>query len=236
MKLVVQVPAYNEELHLERALDDLRSALPLKPFERTEIVVVNDGSADGTLRAARRAGVRHIVDLPRHRGLGAAFKKGLECGVALDADVIVNTDADGQYRPGDIPALVRPLLERRADMVVGSRRFSAIPGYSVCKLASQTGGNLLLSALYGAAVRDATSGFRAFSRETAELLLARMENDYTYTVESLCLLMKNGKRVSYVPIHPRRPVRPSRLITSKSYYVWNYLATAFSCLFKGPRR
>ncbi len=234
MKLIVQIPAYNEGNLLEQAIKGVREALPGGPLYETEILIVDDGSTDNTLEVAGRMNVRHISGFKEHRGLGAAFKKGLEYSLGIGADIIVNTDADLQYRPEEIGSLLKPILEEKADMVIGDRQLAGIAGYPAYKRISQGTGNFIISCLYRADIKDATSGFRAVRRDAAEFLIPRLVNNYTYTVESICLLLNAGKRICFVPVHIGKPIRRSRLIKNKAYYVGNYLATAFSCFCKRP--
>lgn len=231
MKLVIQIPAYNEEAFLGPLIADIRANIP-SGFSDVEIVVINDGSTDQTADVARQMNVQHIVDLGKHCGLGVAFKKGLEYSLKIGADIIVNTDADMQYRSDEIKRLVPPILEGKADIVVGDRRLTTVPRYPVYKLISQLIGSVLISGLNGRAIKDATSGFRAISKDTARLLIEHMTNPYTYTAESLCILLNARRRIAFVPIHIRESVRPSRLIKSKIYYVKNYLFTVFSYFLK----
>lgn len=232
MKLIVQIPAYNEGRLLEQAIKSVKSSIPVEPFSETEIVIIDDGSTDNTLEVARRMGVRHIIGFKQHRGLAAAFKKGLEYSLDIGADVIVNTDADLQYRSEEIKFLVRPVFDKGADMVIGDRQLTKIAGYPAYKRISQSIGNFIISSLYRADIKDATSGFRAIRQAAAKFLVSRMINKYTYTIESICLLLNADKRICFVPVHIRKPMRQSRLIKNKAYYVGNYLSTVFSYFYK----
>jgi len=227
MKLVVQIPAYNEEGLIERAIENVRRSIPLAPFDKIAVVVLNDASTDRTIQAAQRAKVEHIVSLEQHGGLGVVFKRGLSFALESGADVIVNIDADLQYRGEEIPLLVKPILDRQADMVIGNRQLVNIPGYPKSKLMSQEAGNRLISSLYHADIKDSTSGFRAMSRECAQLLALQLENPYTYTIESLCILLNNKQRIEFVPININETLRESRLIKNKFRYIQNYLQTVF---------
>jgi glycosyltransferase involved in cell wall biosynthesis len=227
VKLVVQIPAFNEEGSLRSAIEDVQNHSGKGKWGSLQILVVNDGSTDDTVKEARNAGVTEIVDLQSHQGLGVAFKEGLRRALALGGNILVNTDADLQYRAAEIPKLVDPIRKGEADMVIGCRDFRKIKGYPKHKRFTQTAGNLLISILYRKKIADATSGFRAFSRETAEILVSSLGNRYTYTIESLCLLLRREKRVLFVPISiQHNPERRSRLITSRLSYVRNYVWTA----------
>lgn len=225
MRTIVQIPFFNEERHLPLVIHDVTTNLGAERFSWVGIIGINDGSTDRSLDVAQKAGVTDIVDLKRHCGLGVAFKEGLRRAIQLDADIIVNTDADSQYGACDIHKLVEPILDNKADMVIGDRQIAGLPDYPWYKYMAQATGNFVVSALLGGDIKDATSGFRALSRDTAKLLIDTMSNQYTYTLESICILLKRNKRIMFVPVSIHRPLRESRLITSKLYYVKNYLGT-----------
>lgn len=232
MKLSVQIPVYNEDLLLEQAIEGMRRNIPVEPFDETEIVLIDDGSTDNTQDVARQMGIKHLIGFKEHCGLAAAFKKGLEYSLNIGADAVVNIDADLQYRPEEIKFLVKPIFDEGADMVIGDRQLTKIAGYPAYKRISQKTGNFIISSLYRADIKDATSGFRAIRRDAAKFLISHMVNNYTYTIESICLLLNAGKRICFVPVHIRKPMRQSRLIKNKAYYVGNYLITAFSYFYK----
>lgn len=225
MKIIVQVPVFNEEKNLAVVINDIKSNSELGKFSSSGLVVINDGSTDNSLEIAMGMGITDTVDLKKHCGLGAAFKEGLRYAIKLDADIIVNTDADFQYRACDIHKLVVPILDNKADMVIGDRQIALLNNYPRYKYISQSLGNFIISKLFKADVKDATSGFRALSRDAAQLLIENMGNPYTYTIESICILLKKNKRITFVPIRINSPLRESRLIRSKFYYVLNYLFT-----------
>ena len=215
MKLVVQIPAYNEEEMLPRALASVRRPVP--GFSKVEIVVVDDGSTDATAGVAREHGADRIVRLPSHRGLAAAFSAGLEEALAMGADVIVNFDADLQYDASDIPALVAPILAGNADLVVGDRGPGTLAHFSPGKRLLQRLGSWVVRQASGLEVPDAASGFRALSREAARRVnvFSRM----TYTLETLVQAGSKDLRVVSVPVTARPPERRSRLFTSVGKYV-----------------
>ncbi len=215
MKLVIQIPAYNEEGNLAAAL----TALPreIEGCDQVEWLVVDDGSTDGTAEVARAAGADHVIKLPQHSGLAAAFSAGIEAALAQGADFIVNTDADNQYVADDIPALLAPLLNQRADVVVGARPIETISSFPASKKRLQRWGSAVVRIISGTRVKDATSGFRAFTRSAASRL--NVFNRHTYTLETLVQAGQAGFAISSVPIRVNPPVRPSRLVSTNSGYV-----------------
>jgi glycosyltransferase involved in cell wall biosynthesis len=214
MKLVIQIPAWNEEEALPGTLSSLPRTLP--GFREVIILVVDDGSTDRTAQLAQAAAVR-LLRLPAHRGLAAAFRAGLEAALELGADVIVNLDADGQYDPGDLPALVEPILAGRADLVIGDRGPGTLSHFSPAKRLLQRLGSWVVEQAAGIAVPDATSGFRAFSREAARRVnvFSRM----TYTLETIIQAGSKGLRVASVPVRAHETARRSRLLSSVPHYV-----------------
>ena len=213
--LVIQIPAFNEISTLPTSL----SALPrtVEGFERVQILVVDDGSGDGTAEAARAGGADRVVRFPAHRGLAAAYTAGIAEALAMGADCIVNFDADNQYDARDLPALVAPILDGSADLVVGDRNTGTVPHFSPGKKILQAAGSWLVRQASGTEVPDATSGFRALSRDAAESLnvFSRM----TYTLETLIQAGAKGLRVASVPVRTNPPLRRSRLIRSTARYV-----------------
>ncbi len=209
MKLVIQIPAFNEEAALPAALAAL--SRKIAGFSEVAVLVVDDGSTDRTSEVARAGGADRIVRLPAHRGLAAAFSIGLEEALTMGADVIVNFDADLQYDPADIPALVEPVLAGRADLVVGDRRAGKLAHFSPGKRLLQRIGSWVVRQASGLEVPDAASGFRALSREAARRVnvFSRM----TYTLETLIQAGSKDLRVargtiSLVLLHGAEPGRP----------------------------
>ena len=215
MKLIIQIPCYNEADTLAAALAELPRRV--RGFDVVEWLIVNDGSTDRTVEVAHRCGVDHVVSFKRNQGLARAYMAGLRASVDLGADVIVNTDADNQYHAGDIPALLAPILDGTADIVIGTRPISTIRHFSLLKKALQGLGSAVVRALSGTAVEDAPSGFRAVSREAAMRL--HVFNDYTYTLETIIQAGRKNMVVQTVPVRVNAELRPSRLVKSVSSYV-----------------
>lgn len=217
MKLIIQIPCYNEA-------DTISGTLRLLPrdidgFDQVEILVIDDGSEDGTADAARQAGANHIVSLPRHSGLAAAYSAGLDACLRLGADVIVNTDADNQYEAQDIPLLLKPILQGQAELVVGDRGVATLPNFSPLKRRLQTVGSRVVSQAANLQIPDATSGFRAVTREVA--LHTMVLSDYSYTLETLIQAGNRKVKVASVPIRTNPTERPSRLMRGISDYLRN---------------
>jgi len=221
MKLIIQIPAWNEEEHLPEAL----AALPreVDGFDAVEVLVVDDGSDDGTAEVARAAGAK-VVRLPVHRGLAVAFSTGIRHGLERGAGVIVNTDADNQYDARDILALVQPILDGEAQMVIGDRQVAGLRHFSPTKRLLQKLGSWVVRRLSGTTVRDATSGFRAISRAAA--LKLHVFTRFTYTLETILQAGEAGLKVVSVPVRVNSvAARPSRLFRSTSGYVLRSLAS-----------
>jgi glycosyltransferase involved in cell wall biosynthesis len=215
MKLVIQIPCLNEETALPRVLGELPREL--RGFDEIEWLVVDDGSTDRTVEVARAHGVDHIVRLTNNKGLAAAFQAGVDACLKLGADVIVNTDADHQYQADDIPKLVEPILDGRADMVVGDRQVKDVEHFSDSKKLLQRLGSWVVRRASGTGVPDTTSGFRAYNREAALQLV--VVSNYTYTLESLIQAGKTLVAVEHVPIASNPRTRDSRLVDSTARYV-----------------
>ena len=210
MKVIIQIPCYNEEATLPQTVHDLPRELP--GVDEIEILVVDDGSVDCTASVARELGVEHVVCMKQNQGLAYAFMAGLDAALEVGADIIVNTDADNQYRGEDIERLLRPLLDGRADIAVGDRGVSTLEHFSPLKRWLQRWGSWVVERAAGIAIPDATSGFRAFTREAAMRLTVL--SDYTYTLETLIQAGARRMAVTYVPIRTNPQTRQSRLIQS----------------------
>ena len=215
VKLIIQIPCLNEEDTLPVTIGDLPREVD--GIDAVELLVVDDGSTDRTVEVARDAGVEHIVRLTNNKGLAAAFQAGLDACLKLGADVIVNTDADNQYRGADVAKLVAPIVAGAADMVVGDRRVAEIEHFSGSKKALQRLGSWVVRRLSGTEVTDATSGFRAYNREAALGLL--VVDDFTYTLESVIQAGKMLVAVDQTEIETNPQTRESRLFGSTGTYV-----------------
>ncbi len=227
-RLAVIIPALNEEDLIAHAINDI--PLRIRGIGRIDIIIVNDGSTDRTGDIVRKMGIKHIVEFNKNRGLGEAFKAGISYALGLGPDVIIQTDADMQYRGDEIERVIRPILEERADAVIGDRQLKKIKGYPLYKLISQLLGSFLAGVLLRKKVKDATSGFVALTRDAAGTLADNLQNSYSYTPEMLCVFAAKRLRFFFVPINIRYPTRKSRLITSKLFYAKDFFSTLFRCL------
>ena len=221
MKLIIQVPCFNEARQLPAMLAELPRVLP--GFDRIEWLVIDDGSSDDTSTVARQAGVDHVLRFAENRGLAHAFAAGLEACCRRGADVIVNVDADNQYRADFLPRLCAPVLAGRADIVVGCRPIARIEHFSLVKKLLQRLGSAVVRLISGADVEDATSGFRAYSRRAA--LALNVYSRYTYTLETLVQARQARLTVVSVPVEVNPPVRPSRLMRGTGEYLRRSVAT-----------
>jgi glycosyltransferase involved in cell wall biosynthesis len=223
MKLIVQIPAYNEEATIAQALRDVPKKI--EGITSIETLVIDDGSTDKTADAARKAGATHIVQLRSHRGLSAAFVAGIDAALRLGADVIVNTDADNQYAGTDIARLVTPIVKGSAEVVIGDREVATSPHMSPLKRSLQRIGSWTVSLASGINVNDVTSGFRAFSREAA--MQINVFNPFTYTLETVIQAGNRNLGVQSVPVRTNAPTRPSRLYRGIGTYLRKSVATIF---------
>jgi glycosyltransferase involved in cell wall biosynthesis len=215
VKLIIQIPCFDEEQTLPATLRDLPREMP--GIDVVEWLVIDDGSTDRTVEVARAHGVDHIVRLTNNRGLAAGFQAGLDACLKLGADVIVNTDADNQYMGADIPKLVAPILEGRADMVIGDRETDQVEHFSPVKKVLQRWGSAVVRRASDTDVPDTTSGFRAYNREAA--LQLQVVSKFTYTLESIIQAGKMLVAVDHVPIRTNEKTRDSRLFPS----MWSYV-------------
>jgi glycosyltransferase involved in cell wall biosynthesis len=215
MKLIIQIPCYNEAETLPCTLQDLPTAVP--GVSTVEWLVIDDGSQDLTADVAKAHGVHHVVRLAQNQGLARAFLTGLENCLRLDADIIVNTDADNQYRGEDIERLVAPIVSGSAEIVVGDRGVADVGHFSPFKRWLQRLGSWVVQQAAGVRIPDATSGFRALSREAA--LRTLVLSEYSYTLETLIQAGARQMAIEYVPIRTNPQTRPSRLMRSLPEYM-----------------
>jgi len=215
MKLIIQIPCFNEAQQLPATLADLPRELA--GFDVVEWLIVDDGSTDETVAVARRLRVDHLVRLTNNKGLAAGFQAGIDTALKLGADVIVNTDADNQYHGPDIASLVRPILEGRADMVVGDRQVQGIDHFSPLKKTLQRLGSWVVRQASATSVPDTTSGFRAYNREAAIQIM--VVSRFTYTLETIIQAGKQLIAIDHVPVRTNPQTRESRLFPSMGSYV-----------------
>lgn len=215
MKLIIQIPCYNEAETLEIALD----ALPkqIDGIDEIEYLIINDGSQDDTVAVAKKWGVHHVVNFKQNKGLAKGFMAGLDGCLRNGADIIVNTDADNQYCGDDIQKLIRPILEGKADMVIGARPIDETEHFSYVKKKLQHFGSWVVRKASNTDIPDAPSGFRAFSREAA--MRINVVNDYTYTLETIVQAGRERMAITSVPVRTNGELRPSRLFNS----IWGYV-------------
>lgn len=227
MKLIIQIPCYNEE----KTLPETIAALPRRVdgFDVVEFLIIDDGSSDRTAEVGAELGVDHIVRLRYNRGLAYAYMQGLAACVENCADVIVNTDADNQYNAEGIPDLVRPILEGRADLVIGARPIASIAHFSLAKRLLQKIGSGVVRVLSNTDVQDAPSGFRAISRDAAMRL--NVFNSYTYTLETIIQAGLSNLRIVSVPIEINPPTRSSRLMRNTTGYIYRSVLAMTSAFF-----
>ena len=214
MKLVIQIPCFNEEEQIVSTLEKLPQTL--EGISEIVVLLIDDGSTDRTIEVAKKFGVEEFVIFPTNRGLVSAFQAGLQRSLELGADVIVNTDADGQYEGSSIGDLISPILLREADLVLGNRGTAELAQFSKVKRLLQSLGSLLASKLTKTYISDAASGFRAYSREAAATI--HLTSKYTYTLESLVQIAEHNLGIANVQVGTTQTTRPSRLFKS----MWNY--------------
>ncbi len=209
-KLIIQIPCLNEAETIAATIADLPKSI--HGIDEIEVLIVDDGSTDATVDIARQAGAMHLISNGANRGLAYSFQRGLDEALRLGADIIVNTDGDNQYFGGDVEALVRPILENRADIVVGDRQTGFIDHFSPVKKYLQNSGSRVVSALANADIPDAVSGFRAFSRQAAMCVTVR--STFSYTTETLIQAGRRRLRIASAPVRTNKVERPSRLFRS----------------------
>ena len=221
MKLIIQIPCLNEEKTLPLVVKDIPKKID--GIDKVEILVVDDGSTDRTSEVAEELGVDHIVQLSYNRGLAYAFMVGLDTALKFGANIIVNTDGDNQYNGCDIPKLIKPILENKAEIVVGDREVEKIKHFSLTKIFLQKLGSWVVRQLSGTSIPDVTSGFRAYSKETA--MQINIVSKFSYTIETIIMAGKKNIPITHVAIRTNKKLRDSRLFKSTWGYLKNSIAT-----------
>ena len=224
MKLIIQIPCFNEEETLGITYNDLPRHID--GIDEIEYLIINDGSTDKTVEVARELGFHHIVSFKQNKGLAYGFMAGLDACLHLGADIIVNTDADNQYCGSDIEKLVRPVLDNKADIVIGERPIDQTEHFSLKKKRFQRLGSWVVRIASGTNIPDAPSGFRAYSREAA--LRLNVINEYTYTLETIIQAGHNKIDLTSVPIRTNAELRPSRLFSS----MWRYIKRSSTVIIR----
>lgn len=221
MKLMIQIPCYNEAGTLEYTLNDLPRHID--GIDKIEYLIINDGSTDNTIEVALNWGVHYIVDFKRNKGLAKGFMAGIDECLRQGADIIVNTDADNQYSAQDIETIIRPILAGDADIVIGERPIDHTEHFSILKKKLQHIGSWVVRKASNTTIPDAPSGFRAYSRSAAMSL--NIINEYTYTLEQIVQAGRNKTAIVSVPIHTNAELRPSRLFSSMFGYIKKSMIT-----------
>ena len=221
MKLIIQIPCLNEEHSLPKTLEDLPKQI--EGIDSIETLIIDDGSSDKTVEVAKKLGVHHVLQFTNNKGLAKAFIAGINQSLKLGADIIVNTDADNQYFGGDIVKLIQPILKKDSDIVVGDRQVETIRHFSPIKIFLQKFGSWVVRQLSGTEVPDATSGFRAYSRDAA--LQLNVVSDFTYTIETIISAGKKNLAIAHIPVKTNTKLRESRLFPSIRVYLQRSLVT-----------
>lgn len=224
MKLIIQIPCYNEEGTLGITYNDLPKHID--GIDEIEYLIINDGSKDRTVEVAKEIGFHHVVSFKQNKGLAKGFMAGLDACLRLGADIIVNTDADNQYCGADIEKLVRPILENKADIVIGERPIDETEHFSWKKKKFQHLGSWVVRVASGTDIPDAPSGFRAYSREAA--LRLNVVNEYTYTLETIIQAGHDKLAMTSLPIRTNGETRPSRLFSS----MWKYMQRSATVIIR----
>lgn len=223
MKLIIQIPCYNEEETLLTTLNSIPDRI--EGVDTVEILIIDDGSKDKTAEIAKNSKANYLVSHSRNLGLARAFATGLKKAVEYGADIIVNLDADNQYCASDIPKLIKPILEHNADITIGARPIEAIKSFSPLKKVLQKTGSYVMRKISGADILDAPSGFRAFTKEAAKRI--NIFDNYTYTMETIIQAQNKGLVIKSVPIGVNETIRPSRLVKNNFDYIKRSVFTMF---------
>ena len=224
MKLIIQIPCYNEECTLPSTVKDL--PVKIDGIDEIEYLIINDGSRDRTIETAHESGVHHVVSFPNNRGLAKSFMAGIDACLRLGADIIVNTDGDNQYKGQDIEKLVQPILEGKAEIVVGDRQIDNIEHFSFIKKKLQKTGSWVVRLTSGTEVVDSTSGFRAYTRDAA--LRLNTLSDFSYTLETIIDAGRRKAAIVNIKIGTNEKLRDSRLHKG----TWNYLEKSTTTIIR----
>ena len=221
IKLIIQIPCFNEEHTLPETIGDFPDKI--EGIDIIETLIIDDGSTDRTIEVAKELGVKHIIRNTNNRGLARSFRKGLDACLGLGADIIVNTDGDNQYAGWDIPKLVQPILEGKAEIVIGDRQTHKIKHFSAIKKVLQKLGSMVVRQLSGTDVPDVVSGFRAISRDAA--LKLNIISPYNYTIEMVIQAGKKNMAIAHVPVAINPKTRDSRLFKSIPSFIGRQLSS-----------
>lgn len=224
MKLIIQIPCFNEEQTLAETYHDLPKKII--GIDTIEYLIINDGSSDRTVEVAKELGIHHVVSFKQNRGLARGFMAGIDACLHLGADIIVNTDADNQYCGADIETLVRPILDKKAEMVIGERPIDETEHFSWKKKKLQRLGSWVVRVASSTDIPDAPSGFRAYTRDMA--LRLNVTNEYTYTIETIIQAGRNRIPLTSVPVRTNPETRKSRLFKS----MWGYVKRSASVIIR----
>lgn len=227
MKLLIQIPCLNEEKNIKQTIDDLPKKI--SGISNIEIMIIDDGSDDKTSMIARECGAKYVINNKRNMGLGYSFQKGLEKAKELDVDFLINTDADNQYKGSGVETLVKTILEEKADIVIGCRNFDKIKHFSKIKRFLQKVGSLTIKKISGSDIKDASSGFRIYSRDAISKM--RILSKFSYTMESLLQAEEKNLKISSVSIEVNPPTRKSRLFRNSLEFIIKQFQIIFKCFF-----
>lgn len=221
MKLIIQIPCYNEEETILQTLNDLPKSID--GIDQIEILIIDDGCTDKTVKIAKKFGIHHVVKIFPNKGLANAFSCGIDRCLAEGADIIINTDADNQYKGSDIPRLIQPILEHNAEMVIGDRQIDKIEEFSFIKKKLQKLGSSIVRKVSMTKVPDTTSGFRAYSKDAA--MKINILSTFSYTLETIIQAGQKDIPIVSIPIETNKTERPSRLFKSNWMYIKRSSAT-----------
>ena len=216
MKIFIQIPCYNEEDQIKQVIEDIRQSVDSKKYDY-KIIIIDDGSTDKTVKIAKDNNVDKIISIKRNTGVGYAFNQGRDYAYKENADILINTDADNQYKSKYIADLIEKMIDTKSDIIVGVRKFDEIPHFSKLKKILQKIGSRVVRIISGQKITDAASGFRAYSKDAIKKL--QVNSHYTYTLETLIQAKEKNLLINETPIEINPPNRQSRLFKSIPEYV-----------------